>query len=242
MIMRSTILFVLVFAFTGCATLPVARIALSPSLQAGTHAEKLVGICGASHGRFEAGDFAGTFQRSDTRLAIFDQIFEQRGGYSRFSLWGPGISDTLEADCRTREQTVSLSIMSFERRPMAYSCIFSHGGRPVTGSLELHAHREGVSGMLMKEARRGEIALDDVVLQIRSIHRAQGSPVRLAMPIGYEFVRDGVAVGAIEINGASTLFYAAGSDLMTRRVVLVAGIALGLLWDPAQSPLGREAN
>jgi hypothetical protein len=90
--------------------------------------------------------------------------------------------------------------------------------------------------------RRGEIAFDQVVLQVRSVHSLEGSPIRMATPIGYVFEHQGTPVGAIEINGEPVVSHAARSGAATRRTVLSGAIALGIFCDPAESALGREAG
>lgn len=233
---------VLTLTLAGCATIQPARMALAPALSDGAEVVPIVGVGGNRKGQFAAGNYSGGFHRSDTRLAVFDPLFERRSGFVRFSLAGPEINGMIDADCRVRERTVTLSVLSFEPQPMAYACTFGHEGRILPARLELQAHREGLGSMLMKQERRGEIAFDRLVLGIRSVHALQGSPIRTSTPVGYVFERDGITVGAVERNGGPVIRFAASADAPTRRAVLLAGIALGLVWDPAESPLGREAG
>lgn len=226
------------FALGACASIPPARMALPQSLTSGAEQVSVTGMGGGQRGSFVADQHSGTFVRSETRLAFFDPLYERRDGSTSFSVRGPAISGEIDLSCRMRERTVTLGLFSVEAEPTAYRCDFTHEGRAIPARFELQAHREGLGGMMMREERRGEIALDRAVLQIRSVHNLQGSPFQLATPIGYVFESDGVVVGAVELNGVPVINYAAGTDQSTRRAVLIASLALGLFWDPADSPLG----
>lgn len=227
-------------ALTGCAISP-ARMALPGSL-AVEQGFAFEGIGAGQHGSFRAGPYIASFQRSDTRLALFDSIFERRAGNTSFALQGPEIDGTIEARCKVRERTITIRIVSFDPGPMAYSCDFLHQGRPIPSRFEVQEARSGLSAMLMRRSRRGEIAFDGVVLQIRSVHQLDGSALETATPVGYLFENAGIAAGAVELNGRPVVRFAPGTDLPTQRAVMVAATALGILWDPADSMLGREAE
>jgi hypothetical protein len=193
-------------------------------------------------GRFSAGPYAASFTRSDTRLALFDALIERRSGKTSFALEGPGIDGAIEAECRVGERTINISVISFTPKPMSYLCRFSHQGRALPARFELQEERSGLAGMMMRQGRRGEIAFDRVVLQIASVHRLEGSAIETATPIGYIFEHEGVPAGSVELNGRPEVRFARGSDAPTRRAVMIAATALGVLWDPADSTLGREAE
>jgi hypothetical protein len=227
---------------SGCASLEPARMALPANLSESVETATVDGITGGRNGSFSAGHFSGTFSRSATRLAFFEPLYERRDGRTSFVVSGPEINGAITVSCKMRERAITLGLLSFEPSPMAYGCDFSHEGRALPARFEVQAHRQGVGGMMMRQERRGQIALDRVVLQIRSVHDLQGSPIQIGAPIGYVFERDGQAVGAVDIIGAPVITYAAGENAETRRAVLMASLALGLFWDPAESALGREAE
>lgn len=239
--MKAILMALLAVGLAACASIQPARMAL-PFDPVAAQTVPVTGIGGGRSGSFAAGGFTGTFTRSASRLAFFDPLYERRDGRTGFMLSGPGIDGALQVDCRMRERTVTLGVISFEPQPMAYGCDMAHEGRRVPARLEVQAHRRGLGGLMMRQERRGEIALDHVVLQIRSVHDLQGSSIQMGTPIGYIFERDGFAVGAVEINGSPIVTYAPQADEATRRAVLVGSLALGLFWDPAESVLGREAG
>lgn len=225
-------------ALAGCALEP-ARMALPAPLAAVT-AYPFEGIGAGQKGQFRAGPYAVSFRRSDTRLALFDAIDERRTGKVEFSVSGPDFNGAVEAECEARMRTITLDIISFDPKPMAYQCRFLHEGRTLPARFEVQQSRRGVADMMMRQSRRGEIAFDRVTLGIASQHRLDGSPISTASPIGYVFTQDGVPVGAVELNGTPVLRFAYDSDASVRRAVVLAALALGILWDPADSALGRD--
>lgn len=216
----------------GCASVAPARMATPPGL--GETAERIVltGVGGARAGDFEAGSHSGSFERSATRLALFDPLIERRAGWTRFSLAGPGIDGRLDVECAMHQRGVNLGPFSVEPEPMTYACTIDHQGRRLPARFEVVAHQSGFAGSL-RASRRGEIALAGALVQIRSEHGLEGSPLALATPSGYVFERDGLTLGALDLNGAPAILFGSTADLAERRAILVAALALALFWDPA---------
>jgi hypothetical protein len=239
--MKAVPLALLAALLTGCASIQPVRMALPVPL-AEEPALPFEGMGFGQKGRFHAGPYAASFTRSDTRLALFDAFIERRSGKTSFALQGPGIDGAIEAECRVAERTINISVISFNPKPMAYLCRFSHQGRALPARFELQEERSGLAGMLMRQGRRGELAFDHVVITMASVHRLQGSGIETGTPIGYWFESDGVPVGAVELDGKPAVRFAPGIDAATRRAVMVAATALGVLWDPAESALGRETD
>jgi hypothetical protein len=174
----------------------------------------------------------------ESRLAFFD-VVENRSGLSSFTLAGPEIDGQIEAQCTMRERNINIGDIAFMLRRMAYGCEFTTNGRPFPARFEIQEAREGIAGALMKKERRGEIALDREVLQIRSVHGLEGSPIQMATPIGYVFEREGRIVGAVELNGTPRMFVPRDADVAVRRAVIAGSMALAVFWDPANSSLGE---
>jgi hypothetical protein len=225
----------------GCATVQPARMAL-PAALSDVETMPVSGIGGDRRGTFQAGPYTGTFRRSDTRLAVFDPTYERRTGRTTISIVGPATEGPTTADCSLRERTVTLGLISFKPKRMSFHCTFAGNTAAASGRLELQEAAEGLGGMMMRQERRGQIVLDGNTLQIRSVHDLAGSPIQSGTPIGYLFERDGKPVGAVEVNGSPLIRISRAADKSTHRAVLVGALALGLFWDPANSPLGREAG
>ncbi|MBX9707173.1 MAG: hypothetical protein K2X61_04475 [Caulobacteraceae bacterium] len=241
--MKTALLFAAASALAlgGCTSIQPARMALPQELASTAVILPVTGLGAGRSGAFRVGPYSGRFTRSDERLGIFDPMFERRDGRTDFELTGPEIVGSIRVACRAQERTVTLGLLSFEAQPMTFGCdISSVGSDPAR--LEMRAHREGLGGRLMRQERRGQITLDGNTLQIRSAHDVEGSGIQLATPIGYVFDQDEASIGAVEINGSPTVIYDPVVSASARQAILIASVALGLFWDPAESALGREGE
>ena len=220
-----------------CAGFPEAQMQLPDNLQVSAETVTISGIGGGQRGSYAAGPYSGSFARSETRLAFFDPMVELRGGTTKFNLQGGELEGVIDAKCTMRERAITIGDISFKPKKMAYGCDFLHEGRSFPARFELQEISEGLGGMLSKRERRGEIAMDRSVIQIRSSHRMVGSAFDSASPIGYVFEAHGVPVGAVDINGAPVLTMNASTDLAARRAMLVSALALSIFWEPANSDM-----
>ena len=139
-----------------------------------------------------------------------------------------------------RERVLDLGIMEFTPGPMSYRCEFTADGRAIPARFELQEVRSGIGGALSREERRGEIALGGEIVQIRSVHRLEGSPIEMASPIGYVFEQDGRPVGAVELNGSPVIYLADAADEGLARTIVVGAMALAVFRDPANSALEED--
>ena len=237
--MRAPFLLALAFLTGGCSAIRPAEMRLPPMLAAHSARLPVEGIGGWTHGRFRAGGYAGGYERSEERLAFFDH-FIRNSGHADFTIAGPEISSTIEAACRMRERVLDLGGLEFTPGPMAYRCAFTADGRAIPARFELQAVRSGIGGALLREERRGEIALGGEIVQIRSVHGLAGSPVETASPIGYVFEQDGRPVGAVELNGSPVIFIGAAANEGLARTIMVGAVALALFRDPADSALDED--
>lgn len=235
--MRPAILFSALLMLGGCSAIKPAEMRLPVGLADNAVMTPISGIGGGRHGRFTVGAYRGGFERSEQRLAIFD-AFVKNYGHSEFTIEGPEIGDYIDARCRMRERVIDLGIMEFKPKSMAYRCEFLADGRPFPARFELQEVHQGIGGALNHNERRGEIALGGEIVQMRSVHKMEGSPIAMANPIGYVFEQSGRPVGAIELNGRPRLFIPQGTDTGLARTLTIAAVALSIFWDPANSALG----
>lgn len=226
----------LALTVAACASIEPARMVSAPALDATTETIPMTGIGGWTKGAFAFAGHDVTYKHSESRLSVFG--VERRAGYTNFTLRGPDISDQIEVACDMREYNLTLGDATFTPKKMAFRCDYTANGLPFPARFELQEIREGVGGMLSKKERRGEIALDRTVLSIRSVHKLQGTPIEMASPIGYVFLKDGQPVGSVELNGTPRVQVPVTEDAALRRAVITAAITLGLFWDPANSSLG----
>lgn len=217
----------------GCGAIRPAQMALPAALETGTERLTITGLGGASRGDFRVAGEHGTFSRSASRLALFDALYEGESAVASFSFAPPG---EVASRCSMRRRTANVGVLTYEFRPMVYTCSFSGAGVPAL--LTLAETRSTSRVESMKRERSGEMVLGDVRLQVRSSHLLAGSKLATAAPIGYLFERHGRAVAAVEINGTEpVIILGEGSTASEKRAVTLASLALALLWDPKETGL-----
>lgn len=218
----------------GCGAIKPAQMALPPALETGAERVTITGLGGAPRGEFRLAGEGGTFTRTASRLALFDALYESESAVASFAFAPPG---GVASRCSMRRRTANFGVLTYEFKPMAYTCSFSGVGQPA--QLILAEARSTSRVASMKRERAGEVALGDVRIAVRSAHALAGSPMQTAAPIGYVFERDGRAMAAVEINGTEpVIILGAGSSGSERQAVKLASLALALLWDPQETLLG----
>jgi hypothetical protein len=217
----------------GCGSIRPATMALPPALETGGERLTITGLGGAAGGEFRVGGERGRFTRSASRLALFDTLYEGDSAVASFT-FAPPVD--VAARCAMRRGAVGIGVLTYEFKPMTYTCSFSGAAPPA--QLTLAEARSTSRVQSMKRSRVGEMVLGEVRLQVRSSHALAGSPMETAAPIGYLFERDGRAVAAVELNGTEpVIVLRAGSAAGERQAVTLASLALALLWDPQETGL-----
>ena len=228
--MRRVLTALVAVGVAGCVQ--AARLAPPPGLAAAEPMD-LAGLDGRREGRFRAGADAGTFTRDETRLGVFDPLFVRRSTTATFTLEGPSFAAPLTGDCAGGQDEATVGGVTGRVTPFRYECAFSDGG-----ALRLEAVYEGLSGQLSKEARRGSLSLEGRSFALRSLHAYAGGAFESATPVGHEIAENGRAVAALDLSDVEPrLALAPGLDPTARRAALAAAAALGLMADPAESPL-----
>ena len=226
--MRAGIGLAACLALAGCTQ---AQIRMPEALTGMTWFNEFTGIGGASSGTFEVGPYSGHFARGLERAAFTDGSIERSGG-SRFTIGGPEISSTIEADCRMREHALDLGVAELTTRPVAYGCSFTAEGRAIPARFELQEFFGGRSAIVRYE-RRGEIALGGELVSFRSIHHTAGTSLPSLTPVGYQFEQRGRVIGALSLTGRPALTGDPQLDPGAIRTMTIAATALALFWDPA---------
>ena len=203
---------------------------LPDGLQARTTEARIEGLGAGTRGYLRVAGNDGAFTRAASQLTLFDVASFDRGG-STFTVSGPDFPATVSARCRFRQNTVTLGIVGFEPKKLAYECDFD--GLP-GARLSLQEAEPGSGVRTLKAERRGQLAVDGQLLALRSVHDIVGAALPAAAPIGYWVDSDGAPVAAVELNGTvPRLHLPDATQPQLRRGVLLAAIALALLWDPA---------
>lgn len=202
-----------------CASVPAARMALPEALGA-TEPERVTGLNGLPDGTFTLGAEKGRFARRASRLALFDTAWTKDRVAASFRLGAAA------ADCQGRQSTVQAGPLGGRLQPFDVRCEFRGPGEATLqwGALDRTVGRAERSG----EFRRGDVRLD-----VRSVHRVEGSPLPLDAPIGALILHRGVPVGAVEWNGLQPRVWRPAAGAPMHVEVTWIALALALLWDPA---------
>lgn len=227
--MRPTQVFALALAaalagLSACTHLPAARMALPATLEA-VAPVTLTGLGAGRSGNFVLEEAAGSFERGRDRLSIFNALSFDKASVRYQLRLPPG--RTVQAACLGRQTEARLGLVQLQARPYQLSCEWT-GALPARMTLSAPGVVPGT-----RAERQGEFEAGDIRLALRSVHAVQGSPLPLEAPIGYLISRGGEPVGAVEINGTEPRLWLPAAGHPLREPVLMAALAVAVLWDPA---------
>lgn len=215
-------------AFTGCAAIKPATMVLPEGLAASSNEAVLRGLGGGREGQYTLAGNYGQFRRANDRLDVFDVISFDWGS-SRVTVEGADVAAPVSVKCGLRQVTAGWQIVRFAAKPLAYECEYTG----IDGGLSLQEAKSTRDALMNKARRRGEMRVDGMVLELRSVHELEGTPIPLEAPIGYVIEYSGRAIGAIELNGSTPRVWLPMDDAAKRRAVVLAVMPLAVLWDPA---------
>ena len=227
-IVRTLLAATVALVFTGCAAIRPAQMALPEGLGASSDEVALSGLGGGREGAYTLAGNHGQFRRTNDRLDVFDIISFDWGG-SRVTVEGVDVAPPISATCGLRQITAGWRIVRFAAKPLAYECEYTG----IDAGLSLQEAKSTQDSLMNKARRRGEVRVAGMVLELRSVHELEGTPLSVEAPIGYVVEHAGRAVGAIELNGSTPRVWLPTDDAEQRRAVLLAVMPLALLWDPA---------
>ena len=179
-------------------------------------------------GRFELGRSSGTFSRRSYGVQRADPLSKSRQtrafGHVAFNVSGSDFRGAVSGHCRHLEGDVGTSRLQVTDLPFRYRCRFSRAGQPLDAELLLDA-APLPTGLLLAESRAGEMRMNGRVFHLQAIHHSPAFAVRSGDPLGYRIGN----IGAVDVNASPRTIFAPveGPD---REAVLLAGVALSLLW------------
>jgi hypothetical protein len=206
-----------------------ARMATPSALAADGERLELSGMGGGTSGSFSLAGASGRFTRSAESVS-WPGAKRNRGGGSFELSAGEG---QLAGECRFRRGEAVAGPIAVTTRPFAYACDFFRGGRPIDAELVVGEARESAGSRLSKEERRGTLFFEGRRYDLRSVHKDAGGGLATAAPLGYLIEAEGRPVGAVDLNGTNKTLIAP-RDPAEREAVIAAGLALSVLWDPAE--------
>jgi hypothetical protein len=214
---------------SGCGAIRPARMVQPAGLERSTHAVAIEGLGAGQRGEFRVAGHSGPFTRRATRLAVFDELASFDRGGSSFTISGAEFAAPASARCRFAQNTVQLGVANFAPKRFGYECAFEGiDARFVLQEAEATVRTPGGE-------RRGRIGVDGTVLTLRSVHEVEGAAFGLPNAIGYVFEHEGRPIGSVELNGTVPQLRLPTEQTRPalRRGVLLAALAVALLWDPA---------
>lgn len=214
-----------------CATPKPARMERPAGLQ-GLAEERLEGAGAGRSGRWKLAGLEGEYERSADRLGLFDVVSRDRASV-RLN-WRTPAGQSGELSCKAAQTEATAGVVETAVRPFAVDCTMraTQADRPErTGTLRLEG-RAAAGGT--RQERSGRWSAGDVALDIRSVHRVEGSPLPLEAPFGYVLSRAGTPVAAVELDGLRPRLWRPAEGTPWRDDATVALVALALLWDPAR--------
>jgi hypothetical protein len=227
-IVRTLLAAAVVLVFAGCAAIKPAQMVLPEGLAASSNEVVLRGLGGWREGEYTLAGHHGRFRRTNDRLDVFDIVSFDWGG-SSVTVEGVDVTPPVSARCGLRQVTAGWRIVRFAAKPLAYECEYTG----IDGQLSLQEAKSTQDSLMNKARRRGEVRVAGTVLELRSVHEPEGTPLTVEAPIGYVVEHQARAVGAIELNGSTPRVWLPADDAEQRRAVLLAVMPLALLWDPA---------
>lgn len=220
--------------------LEAARMALPEGFATAATRFEATGFGGHNKGEFALADYNGEFTRGESRLGVMDPLYVSSKGKSSFSIRDTSGEEILSAECRMGKKTVTIDVVTFDPKKMAYDCDFRSGGnlagaRLVLGQPKASGFKEK---LFAADRRRGEAVIGDQHFTIESVHKYQGSKFSSQAPLGYLVESGGQVVAAVDLLDWNPIVFLPG-DLQegTRRSAIVVALALAVLRDPANSAL-----
>jgi hypothetical protein len=183
---------VLLAVLAGCAGVQPARMQPPEALPADAQLLVLDGIGGGTTGRVAVDGVEGRFTRSASRLGLLDGRIERDRVGLQLDWPAAGAGG---ASCQGRQVTVSGGILAAAVRRFSWGCDWA-GTAPARLAVSAPDATVGPG-----QARQGRYEAGGLVLDIRSEHRLQGTPLPLASPAGYVFTHQGRVVGALDLAG-----------------------------------------
>jgi hypothetical protein len=175
-------------------------------------------------GRLVVGAEVVAFERSADSLTALGTVRQGRGTLqlSHESAASNGQGPFLR--CSARQLELVRGSAAATVQPLALTC--EGPGR----SLQLH-ERPGARLRASGAEREGEYRSGGTVLQLRSVHRLQGSPVPLEQPAGYLLSHAGQPLAALDLAGGQPRLWQQPAAAELRRAALEAALVLALAWE-----------
>lgn len=178
---------------------------------------------------FAIGDYTGsaTARSSSSRLPWQSRDMAR----AEFDIAVPGLG-TVQGDCGGGQSHSRILWITFDREPLSYECQYS-GAAPADARLTLALSRGSLLGRLQQPQRAGELIWGDITLRAET-KRIGGLPFGGGRVMGYVFIRDGVEIGGLDLNGFRPTVYLPLQGSPERDAVAVLAVSLFAFQDPGR--------
>ncbi|MCE4556298.1 hypothetical protein [Pelomonas cellulosilytica] len=207
---------------SGCGVVREARMAQPVSLVA--VAEESFGKPGwGRRGEFALSGQRVSYDRGADRLSLFDTLATGRAPL-RYT-WATPTGDS-QAECTARQTEVSRGVLAVATKPSTLNCRWSGASDAVMDVGEGRVQWG-------QQTREGRYRRGDLTLDVRSVHRLEGSAIATGSPVGYEFLRGGEVVGSVDLSRGVPRLRRPDAATPLGRAVAEAALAVALVWEPA---------
>lgn len=207
---------------SGCGLVREARMAVPQALAA--MPEERFGHPGwGRRGEFMLGEQSVRYERGADRLSLFDTLSAARAPL-RYTL--AGAAGAAQAECQANQVSVSAGALAVDTRPWTLDCRWS-GASDATLRIGEGRVQWG------QQTREGSYRGHGQVLQLRSVHRLEGSRLPLASAVGYELLQGERSVGSVDLSRGVPVLRRPDPRTPLGQAVTEAALALALVWEPA---------
>lgn len=180
---------------------------------------------------YAVGEYTGWGQIQNSSRRI---LWESRdGARAEFNINAPSLGGEVTASCTGGQGQNRILWITWERETLSYDCSYA-GAAPAGATLSLALARGSFLGRIQQPQRAAELNWGGVVYRAET-RRVGGLPWGGGRVMGYVVSRDGVDVGAIDINGMRPTFYLPPAGSPDRDAVAVFTLTLFFFPDPANN-------
>lgn len=206
-----------------CGSLREARMS-TPETLASTPEESFGRSGWGRSGSFPLGAQTVRYERGADRLSLFDTF---RYGRAPLRISLQGAQGERRADCAARQGEISVGVLVGATKPWTLSCDWQGGA---DGAGRLHIGEGRVQWAV--QTREGEYLRGPLRLQLRSVHRLEGSPLAQPQAVGYELLHEGRVVGSVDLSRGTPVLRRPDAATPLGQAVTEAALALALVWEP----------
>lgn len=184
---------------------------------------------------FGVGEYTGV-SSGKTKSVRAAGIVSRDSMQAEFKVTAPSLPEPVIGSCAGKEGLVQIAWITFDRDDIHYDCTYQRGPAAAPdASFHLVLSRGSLGRTITGGAQRAaEMSWGGKVYRAET-RRIGGFPIALTGVSGYAISRDGVDVGAVDLNGMRPNFYLPLAGSPDRDAVAIMALTLFFFQDPARS-------